>query len=111
MKNDFSSMERLMELGMSMAVAQQMTATMNHAIANMSTPGSGAPIRSQVEYFVVVDGAQAGPLSESELKQLIDSKKVTSDSLIWYRGLSAWKMVKDVPEANKWILLSSAIRK
>ncbi len=111
MKNDFSSMERLMELGMSMAVAQQMTATMNHAIANMSTSGAGAPIPNQVEYFVVVNGAQAGPLSENELKQLVDSKQVTADSLIWHRGLTAWKMVKEVPEANKWIVLSDAAQK
>jgi hypothetical protein len=77
----------------------------------MSTPGAGAPINHQVEYFIAVDGAQAGPLSESELKQLIDSKKVTSNNLIWHRGLPAWKMVKDVPEVNKWILLSDAIQK
>ena len=75
MENDFSSIERLMEFGLSMAVAQQMTATMNHAIANMSTPGAGIPIHNQVEYFVIVDGTQAGPLSESELKQLSLTKK------------------------------------
>ena len=106
MNNDFSSMERLMELGMSMAVAQQMISTMNHTSGNMAVPGASAPIRHEVEYFVVVNGAQAGPLNEDELKQLIDSRQVTADSLIWHRGLTAWKMVKDVPEANKWILLS-----
>jgi hypothetical protein len=108
MTNDFSSIERLMEFGMSLAVAQQMVATMNHAIGNMAVPGAGAPIPSpNIEYFAVVDGAQAGPLSEDELRTLIERGAVTSDSLIWHRGLTAWKQAKDVPMANKWILLST----
>lgn len=108
MDNDFSSVERLIEFGMSMAVAQQMVATMNHAIGNMAVPGAEAPICQKREYFVVVDGTQAGPLGDEELKQLIEGRRVTADTLIWYQGLHAWKMVKDVPEANRWILLSES---
>lgn len=106
MNNDFSSVDRLMEFGMSMAVAQQMVATMNHAIGNMAVPGAGAPMPQQRNYFVVVDGAQAGPIGDDELKQLIDARRVTAETLMWYQGLTSWKMVKDVPEANRWILLS-----
>lgn len=107
MNNDFSSIERLMEFGMSLAVAQQMVETMNHAIGNMAVPGAGAPIAQQREYFVAVDGAQAGPLSEAELSQLIAAGRVNKDTLIWYRGLTAWKRVYDVPEALKLVLLSN----
>jgi len=107
MNNDFSSIERLMEFGMGLAVAQQMVATMNHAIGNMAVPGAGAPIHQSVEYYTVVDGAQAGPLNEEEFRTLIERGAVTADSLIWHRGLTAWKQIKDVPEAHKWILLSN----
>lgn len=107
MNNDISSIERLMEFGMSLAVAQQMVATMNHAIGNMATPGAGATIAQQREYFVVVDGAQAGPLSEQELRQLIEGQRVNEETLVWYRGLTAWRRVADVPEAMKFVLLSN----
>ena len=107
MNNDFGSIERLMEFGMSIAVAQQMVATMNHAIGNMAVPGAGIPIKQSVEYYAVVDGVQAGPLSEDELRTLIERSAVNGESLIWHRGLTAWKQAKNVPEVNKWILLSN----
>ena len=41
MDNNFNSIERLMEFGMGMAVAQQMVNTMNYAMTNMNVPGVG----------------------------------------------------------------------
>lgn len=107
MNNDFSSIEQLMELGMSMAVAQQMTATMNHAIGNMAVPGVGNAMTSRKEYYVVIDNAQAGPLTEEMFAQLVNEGKISDTTLMWYRGLPSWKFVKDVPEAYKWIVLSN----
>lgn len=111
MNNDFGSIDRLLEFGMSLAVAQQMVATMNHAIGNMAVPGAGTPIKAAaIEYYTVVDGAQAGPLTEEQFCELIKQGVVTAESLIWHRGLAAWKQVKDVPEAHKWILLSNVAK-
>ena len=107
MNNDFGSIDRLLEFGMSLAVAQQMVSTMNHAIGNMAVPGAGAPIKQSVEYYTVVDGAQAGPLTEEQFCKLIEQGTVTAESLVWHRGLTAWKQVKDVPETYKLILLSN----
>lgn len=95
---------------MSLAVAQQMVATMNHAIGNMAVPGAGAPIQQSVEYYAVVDGTQAGPLSEEELRALIERGTINAESLVWHRGLTAWKQAKNVPEVNKWILLSNTAK-
>lgn len=106
MNNDFSSLERLMELGMSMAVAQQMIATMNHSIGAMTVPGVTQPFREQVEYYAVIDAKQAGPLTEENLQQLARSGKLTTDTLMWHRGLSGWRRAEDIPVANKWLLLS-----
>ena len=46
---DFSSMDRLMEFGLSMAVANQMIGVMNQTMSTMQTPGPRIP-NSQPEY-------------------------------------------------------------
>ncbi|MBO5216901.1 MAG: DUF4339 domain-containing protein [Alistipes sp.] len=106
MENDFSSLERLMEFGMSMAVAQQMIATMNHSIGSMTVPGVNQPFCEQVEYYAVIDGKQAGPFTEENLQQLAQKGTLASDTLMWHRGLSGWRRACDIPVANKWLLLS-----
>lgn len=109
MNNDFSSIERLMSFGMSMAVARQMMATMNEALNDMTVPGAGNPIpEPKLEYYVVVDGAQAGPFSGEEFQQLAAQGRVNADTLVWHRALTAWKRVGEVPEAMKLVLLSNA---
>lgn len=112
MKNDFSSMERLMEIGMSMAVAQQMVSTMNHALGNMSVAGvsNAIPTPKPIEYYVAIDGAQAGPFTEEEVRKLIENGRITDDNLVWYAGLSGWRRAKDVPAINKWLLLSNPLK-
>lgn len=111
MNNDFSSIEHLVEFGMSMAVAQQMISTMNHAIGNMAVPGAGAPIVNHKEYYVVIDNAQAGPFTEEQFAQLIADGRVNGSTLMWHRGMTAWKCVQDVPEANKWVVLNGGVAK
>ena len=112
MINDFSSIERLMEFGMSMAVAQQMVATMNHAIDNMAVPGAGNPLQgpAPIQYYAAIDGAQTGPLNEDELHRLIEMGKITADTLVWYRDIPAWRRACEVPIANKWLLLSNPLK-
>ena len=39
--NSFSTIDRLVEFGMGLAVAQQMVNTMNHCIGNMQIAGTG----------------------------------------------------------------------
>lgn len=107
MSNDFSSLDRLMELGLSMAVAQQMIGTMNHAIKNAQAPGAGAPMNKPepVKYFVVVDSAQAGPFSGGEMEDLVKKGRLTPQTLIWKAGMPSWKYAEEVSEINKLFLL------
>ncbi len=107
MNNDFSSIERLMEFGLSMAVAQQMMATMNHCIANTVVPGAGAPIANQGRrFFAVIDGAQAGPFDEREVDNLIATGRIAAQSLMWRQGMSAWGAAETIPEINRLLLLN-----
>ncbi len=105
----FSSIDRLMEFGMSMAVAQQMIRTMNHAMNNMQAPGAGnsfiAPQPQQ--YYAVIDGAQVGPMTEEEVSLLIKAKKITEETLVWKPGATAWRVARTMPEINKHLLLNS----
>jgi hypothetical protein len=75
--DNFFSINRLVEFGMGMAVAQQMVNTMNSAIANMHVPGSMNPIQTSPQfYFAMIEGSQMGPFSEQELSRLIADKNL-----------------------------------
>jgi hypothetical protein len=102
MDNKFSTLEGLMEFGMSLAIAQQMISTMNHCINNMAIPGvalnkPGPPIN----YYAVINNQQVGPLSEDELKNRIAAGSITGQTLIWYSGLSGWTMIQNIPAINQ----------
>ena len=83
--NDFFSLDRLLEFGLGMGMAQQMINMMNHSMKSMYIPGSiqsmPQPITSM--YYVAIDGQQIGPLNESELMGLVRDKKVSKDTLSW----------------------------
>ena len=120
MSTDFSSLDKLMEFGLGLGVATQMMNTMNHAIANTAVPGVGLnpgvsnpagqnacnPV--QHEYYVLVEGRQAGPFSESEMNLLIGKGILTPETLCWRAGLNAWKFAADIPDVNKIFLLYNA---
>ncbi|MBR2351573.1 MAG: DUF4339 domain-containing protein [Alistipes sp.] len=99
-------MERLVEFGLGMAVANQMIATMNQAIGSMTVPGAQMPMGgSATRYFVVVDGAQAGPYTEEQVGELIAAGKIDERSLVWRTGLSAWMVASNLPDMNKLFML------
>ena len=95
--NDFSSIDRLIEFGLSIAVAQQMMNTVNTCIHQMTIPGTGnsMPVPN---YYVVIEGKQVGPLSHHALQDMIRQEKVKPDTLLWRQGMSAWKLLKEVSE-------------
>ena len=104
MDSKFSTLEGLMEFGMSMAIAQQMISTMNHCINNMAVPGVALnkPV-PPINYYAVINNQQVGPLSEDELKNRISTGSITEQTLIWYSGLSGWTMAQNIPSINKFL--------
>ncbi len=107
-EDSFFSINRLVEFGMSIAVAQQMVKTMNNAITNMHIPGTMNPMQSQPQqfYYVIIEGNQAGPFSEQELARLISQKKVVKETYIWKPGMSKWEIAEKLPEVLKIVALS-----
>jgi hypothetical protein len=109
MNNDsFFSTDRLVEFGMSLAVAQQMAKTMNETIINMYVPGAMNSMQSPAQsvYYAMIDGKQAGPFSESELSRLISEKKIVKETYIWKPGLAKWEIAEQLPEVLKLVALS-----
>lgn len=107
--NDFFSLDRLLEFGLGMGMAQQMINTMNQSMKSMYIPGSiqsmpQQPIASI--YYVAIDGQQTGPLRESELMELIRVKKVSKDTLAWMPGMTTWLPIEKVPAILKLIALT-----
>ena len=105
--SNFFSINRLVEFGMGMAVAQQMVKTMNESMTNIHIPGSMNPMgKSEQKFFyAMIEGNQAGPFSEQELARLIAEKKVVNETYVWMPSLSNWKMAEQVPEVLKLVAL------
>jgi hypothetical protein len=82
MNNDsFFSMDRLMEFGLSAAMAQQMVRSMNDSMQSMHTVGSaanlkGAQLSEQLQFYAILEGRRAGPFSENDLTNLILSRQL-----------------------------------
>ena len=106
----FFSTDRLVEFGLSMAVANQMVGTMNQTMANMHIPGAGNPMRQpekpKLVYYAVLEGKPAGPFSDTEVARLINEKKMDKNTYVWYPGLKTWVTAENLPEVLKLIALT-----
>jgi hypothetical protein len=109
MNNDsFFSIDRLIEFGMGMSVAQQMVKTMNETMQNMYVPGAMNLMQpsQQQFYYAMINEKQAGPFSEQELSRLIAEKKVVKESYIWKPGMPSWEIAERLPEVLKLVALT-----
>ncbi|MBR5698449.1 MAG: DUF4339 domain-containing protein [Prevotella sp.] len=106
--NDFFSLDRLLEFGIGMGMAQQMINMMNQSMKSMYIPGSIQSMPQPIAhfYYVAIDGLQTGPLRETELMELIRGKKVSKDTLAWMPGMATWLPVEQVPAILKLIALT-----
>lgn len=106
--DSFFSINRLVEFGMGMAVAQQMVNSMNSAMTNMHIPGSINQMQTSTPqfYYAMIDGNQAGPFSEQELSSLISEKKIVKETYIWKPGLANWEFAEKLPEILKLVALA-----
>jgi hypothetical protein len=107
-EDSFFSIDRLVEFGMSMAVAQQMIQTMNNAMSNMNVPGAMNTMQTPTQqfYYAMINGSQAGPFSDQELSRLITDKKISKETYMWKPGLSKWEIAEKLPEVLKLVALS-----
>jgi hypothetical protein len=107
-EDNFYSINRLVEFGIGLTVAQQMVKTMNEAMNNMQVPGAMNQVHPlpQSIYYVVIDNQQMGPFSEQDLSRLICEKKITKETYVWKPGMIKWEIAEKLPEVLKWVALS-----
>lgn len=105
--NSFFSIDRLVEFGMGMAMAQQMVKVMNETMQTMYVPGSAQNIVSSQysSIYVAIDGHPVGPMTEQDFANLVSEKKVTKDSMVWMPGMLGWKHLEEVPNILRIIAI------
>lgn len=110
--NSYFSIDRLVEFGLSLGVAQQMVGMMNQYMQSMYIPGSiqtmPKPIISQV-YYVAIDGKQVGPLNDREISQMISRQEITKDTLAWLPGMQDWQPIEQIPAILKIVALTPPV--
>lgn len=115
MDNDgFFSVEKLVEFGLSMAMARQMVGMFNQVMTPLSMPTSPnyMPMNTVMQYpseqtiYVGVDGKPVGPLREYNIIELYRAKKITKDSLAWIPGMSGWARIEEIPTILRIIALT-----
>lgn len=107
--SNFFSIDKLVEFGMGMSIAQQMVGTMNQSLQNMYVPGSVAhtmPAPQPITIYVAVNGQPVGPITESQFAEMVTKKQVTKDTLVWTPGMASWKPVEQVPTALRIIAMA-----
>lgn len=102
--NSFFSIDRLVDFGMSMTVANQMMRTMNSIMDKTVIPGAQKSI-PQI-YYVAIENKTIGPLNEGDLSQLISQKKVNKDTLAWMPGMVSWNSIENIPAILKIVALT-----
>lgn len=110
MDNDnMFSIDRLVEFGLGIGVAQQMVKSMNHALQNTYIPGTMNPMAGGTQlptaFHVILDGKQAGPFSEGELTRLIAQGSVDKSTYVWKAGMPNWQRCENVPEVLRLVAL------
>lgn len=108
MSTDFYSMDKLVEFGMSMAIANQMASSMNQSLNQMQVPGAGKAMPTSADniYFAVIDGKQSGPYSLTELSRLIAEKKIVKETYIWKPGMAQWELAENVSEVLRLVAIT-----
>ncbi len=104
----FFSINRLVEFGMGVAIAQQMVKTMNESMTTMHIPGAMNQVQSPSPqfYYVIINGLQAGPFTEQDLARLITDQKIDKSTYIWKPGMFNWEIAERLPEILKIVALT-----
>lgn len=111
--DNFFSIDRLVEFGLGMGIAQQMVNSMNQALKTVHVPGpmNGlvAPLGQAASvapaFYLVLEGKQAGPFTQEELSRLIAQGSLAKSTFAWRAGMANWERCENIPEILKLVAL------
>lgn len=98
-----SAMGDMMQMGMGLAMAQQMADQVGGAFGNGRPAAAPAgavppPMPGQTMYHVDMGGQPGGPFNIAQIQQGVASGQVTAQTLVWANGMAAWAAAGTVPE-------------
>lgn len=103
--NNFSTLDRLLEFGIGMGMAQQMVNLMNQSMQAMRIPTTAMPVQpKETEWYIAINSKASGPFAENEIKKLLLEKRITKDTLVWCTGMSDWQKIECTPSILKLFL-------
>lgn len=97
-----------MGMGMGFAMANQMAGAMTQQHSGGGSGGAGGPppipevpgASAAAKFYAAIDGQQVGPLDLANLKQQVQSGRITRDTLLWREGMADWTPASQVSEAQ-----------
>lgn len=95
--SDSGMFDKVVELGMGMAVVQQIPQMMN-AANNAATQPVPPPLPKAAAYFLAIDGKQYGPFTAEQLKAFVPTGQITPNTLAWTQGMSNWLPAASIAE-------------
>lgn len=110
MSDDGGMFEKMVEMGMGMAMANQLPHMMNSMMSNQNGGGQTPPSINGggIQLYASINGTQSGPFNEQEIISLIQRGLLSEQTLVWKAGMKNWAMAKQVPEVGKYLLLYSS---
>jgi membrane protease subunit (stomatin/prohibitin family) len=102
-----SSAGSAMEMGIGLAVGQQMSQALqqNQAPVAVTTHATPPPIPSN-RWHIALNGEGTGPHSNTAIKAMIQESVITAETLVWSSGMAEWQPATD--NVNFKILLQQA---
>lgn len=82
-------------MGMGFAMANQMGKALQPGQETQSAPPP-LPEIEKTEYHVGIGGEQKGPFTEKIIAEMIKDKTITSDTLVWTKGMANWTKASEV---------------
>lgn len=82
------------------AMGQQMAGMMQNMGQQMQGAMNTPPPMPNIQYYVSVNGAQAGPFNMQQLQQMAQTGQLTKDTYVWKQGMAQWELAGNVQELS-----------
>lgn len=102
----YFSVDRLVEFGLGMAMAQQMVEMFNKSMIPVLHTVSNQQNQPTPMIYVAVDNKALGPVHMHEIVTLFRNKDINMKSLAWMPGMPQWKAIEDIPEILRTLALT-----
>lgn len=88
-KNEGGAVGNLMGAGIGLGIGFGAGNQMGHIASNINT--STPPPPPTIEFYVLLNNQQSGPLDINKLRTLIINGEVIKDTLVWKNGMANWE--------------------